>query len=178
MRSDMGKVVITRPRTHSRSGYREIRHARTQDVTKLKNIVNSLRYHANDDLEDDFEDLAANGLEPMRKAYLNLISNKEFTDMLNPIERYLHSRIGDRWDDVWSEVCQNLRGGVAIEHVRDHVLQMVNFKGGTFSFGNYHHTENDEYMYGIMFYVDDDGLIGLIRFIFVNSRIDLLRLKY
>lgn len=47
---------------------------------------------------------------------------KELNDHIAPLRRWLRSQVGRDWDDVWSEVCENLStNGVATKHVRDHV---------------------------------------------------------
>lgn len=157
MRSDMGKVVITRPRTHSHWGYKDVRNCRNMIATMLKNLKFA---HANDDdMEEAVETIETGGIESMRSVYVrNHGDTKDFTDLLGPIIGYLHSKVGTHWDEVWSDVCQNLRGSHAVEHVREHVEQMVQFKDGKILFGRYR-TGKDDYMYGNDFYVDDDGIL-------------------
>lgn len=49
-----------------------------------------------------------------------------FDDHLGPLKRFLSSRVGRHWDDVWSEICAQLdRRGLLQEHVFVHLLQMV-----------------------------------------------------
>jgi hypothetical protein len=51
---------------------------------------------------------------------------KFFDDHLGPLKRFLASRVGRRWDDVWSELCAGLdRRGLLQEHVFVHLLEMV-----------------------------------------------------
>lgn len=51
---------------------------------------------------------------------------KDLNDHLGPLRRWLRSQVGRNWDDVWSEVCENLSvNGVMTKHVRDHVIGYV-----------------------------------------------------
>ena len=48
------------------------------------------------------------------------------TDHLRPLERWLHSRIGQDWDALWSEVCQVAdRRTLLGWHLRDHLAMLV-----------------------------------------------------
>lgn len=61
----------------------------------------------------------------------NRIPNRWFgvsqpNDNLRPLRKFLHSRVGRRWDDVYSEIravtdYRNLRGNHLLEHVFDYV---------------------------------------------------------
>jgi hypothetical protein len=47
---------------------------------------------------------------------------KELNENLEPLKRYLRSHVGRSWNDVYSEISQNLRPTNAVQqHVRDHV---------------------------------------------------------
>lgn len=51
---------------------------------------------------------------------------KQPNDHLGPLRRWLQSQVGRNWDDVWSEVCENLSAsGVMTKHVRDHAQAYV-----------------------------------------------------
>lgn len=51
---------------------------------------------------------------------------KHFDDHLGPLKRFLASRVGRPWDDVWSELCGQLdRRGLLQRHVFVHLEQMV-----------------------------------------------------
>ncbi len=53
-------------------------------------------------------------------------ATKEFTDMLSPLRRFLHSRTGELWDNVYSEIRQEFRnGGMAQEHALGHLMSYV-----------------------------------------------------
>lgn len=52
--------------------------------------------------------------------------HKEFSDLLGPLQRYLHSCVGRYWDEVYSEICQNVdRRSVLGDHLHIHVKQFV-----------------------------------------------------
>ncbi len=48
------------------------------------------------------------------------------TDHLRPLERWLHSRIGQEWDAIWSEACQVAdRRSLLGWHLREHLAMLV-----------------------------------------------------
>lgn len=48
--------------------------------------------------------------------------NKDFTDVLGPLRRYLLQSVGRRWDDVYSEISQNIPSdSMQGRHIRQHV---------------------------------------------------------
>lgn len=52
--------------------------------------------------------------------------NKDQTDLLGPLRKFLRTRLGRRWDDVWSEVCAHADARSLMgEHLRRHVDQYV-----------------------------------------------------
>lgn len=63
------------------------------------------------------------GHEPMRP---RLYDNKEQTDLLGPLRRFLKSHAGEQWDDVWSEICQHADyRSMMGSHLRRHVSELV-----------------------------------------------------
>lgn len=51
---------------------------------------------------------------------------KWFRDLLGPLKRFFTARLGQRWDDVWSELCGALdRRGLLQQHVFVHAAHMV-----------------------------------------------------
>ena len=100
MRSDMFKIIVERPRLG-------VRHAlspklkRTRDYT-LKHI--GLKRHA---IESGWY-------------------GKCFNENLSPLVRFLRTRIGRRWDDVFSEICAQLDTGSTVKmHLRQHIDDFV-----------------------------------------------------
>ncbi len=159
----MGKVVIEKPRTHSEYGYKAVRHNNKFVLNKLKNLnLNDLRAANDDDIEDVLEHIETGGIEPMLGAYYSSSITKDFTDVLGPISGYLHSKVGCLWNDVWSDVCENLRGGYVVEHVRGHVEDMVDFEGFD-KYGTWRSQEDIKYAgrfrFRAEFYVDEHGVL-------------------
>jgi hypothetical protein len=51
---------------------------------------------------------------------------KEFSDLIGPLYRFIHSRVGRKWDDVYSEICANLKGrNTQQQHIINHLWQYV-----------------------------------------------------
>jgi hypothetical protein len=99
MRADMAKVIVERPR---RGGH----------VTKGKGRVR------------DMEDLPRN--QGMTRPHRMNWGGKELNENLAPLRRFLHSRVGQSWDAVYSEISANLKATSAVQqHVRDHVNDFV-----------------------------------------------------
>jgi hypothetical protein len=105
MRNDMKKVLTERPRAHSSWRYRDVR-------AKQNNAARDL-----DDLPH---------FQGMRRPYG--WDTKEFSDLLGPLIRYLRSCIGRKWDDVWSEICQQLSNNTVDSHLKEHVMMEVETK--------------------------------------------------
>jgi len=54
---------------------------------------------------------------------------KRLNENLAPLRRYLAAQVGRRWDDVWSEICENLKPKSTVQqHVRDHIPDFVAIK--------------------------------------------------
>lgn len=63
-------------------------------------------------------------------------TNKSFADRISPLKRFLISKVGKPWNDVWKEICQNndnssVPGFNRGWHLRHHVLMMVSNTGLT-----------------------------------------------
>lgn len=96
MRKDMAKVIVERPRVGGKT-------------------------QKNGRPPRDMEDLPRR--QSMRRKHHD---RKELNENLNPLERYLESKVGRKWDNVFSDICKNLKLDTAIQkHVRDHLKQMV-----------------------------------------------------
>lgn len=102
MRKDMSKVIVERPRL----GGKHVRKGRAiQDLDLMTSH------------------------EGMRDPYLKGYNYKELNENLAPLLRFLKSRVGQNWDQVWSEISQNIRATSAVQqHVRDHVTDFVETK--------------------------------------------------
>jgi len=67
------------------------------------------------------KDLATERMLPRRR-----YSSKQMTDRLGPLWRTLRSRVGDKWNNVYSDICKdtdnrNIRG----YHLRNHIKDLV-----------------------------------------------------
>lgn len=97
MRKDMAKVIVERPR---RGGDRNKHNGR-----KAR----------------DYGDMPSK--ESMRKYHFD---RKSLNENLRPLERFLKSKIGQHWDAVFSEICQQISVGSAVQkHVRDHLKDLI-----------------------------------------------------
>jgi hypothetical protein len=101
MRSDMPKVLVERPRG---GGYGAGRgDARERQRTPIEEW---------------------RGREGMKRRWNG--GTKWFSDHLGPIRRFLRSNIGRPWDNVYSEICTQLRGKFPDrEHFLLHIYQYV-----------------------------------------------------
>jgi hypothetical protein len=100
LREDMAKVIVERPRRGGNWAHKRGRV--TQDV--------DLMVHK----------------EGMRAPHVRNWGGKELNENLAPLRRFLHSRVGQPWDQVYSEISANLKVTSAVQqHVRDHVQDFV-----------------------------------------------------
>ena len=96
MRPDMSKVIVERPRL---GGGRRKQH---------RALV---------------ADLDAPLHQGMRRIHKD---PKRLNENLNPLRRFLGSRVGKYWPKVYAEICENLRPSSTIQqHVRDHLFDFV-----------------------------------------------------
>ncbi len=148
MRRDMNKVLIERPRRGGRGKQRKI-------------WDKSFRPKSRDLLDCGVEDDFRPQKESMRKKHKVNGDWKEFSDLLGPLEKFLFSRVGQPWDDVWSEICKVLKGNsLQAAHVKGHVKQMV---GGIPHSGETYFRDDDWFSpgsrYGRSVYVNEDGIL-------------------
>lgn len=112
MRKDMSKVVTERPR-HGGDEHTTMRRNRRNERQQVSSYV------------DEESDLPPSKCS-MRRPYKLWGSAKSFSDLINPLERFLHTRVGKPWDAVYSEICENLKvQSVTQAHIRQHVKDMV-----------------------------------------------------
>ncbi|HEY9853981.1 MAG TPA: hypothetical protein V6D28_31220 [Leptolyngbyaceae cyanobacterium] len=102
----LGEIVIERPRGGMRisakklKGYKKTLHQITQEATE--------------------DGLLSPYLIKIRKR------TKHFSDHLGPLRRWLRSKIGQRWDAVYKELCQQIEMRTLIgQHLMLHVWQYV-----------------------------------------------------
>jgi hypothetical protein len=103
MRDDMSEVVIERPRGGSSSCYHEVRPR-----------PNKTDLEALDDLPKN---------EGYRRPH---VERKHFSDLLGPLERFLISNVGRVWNDVYSEICEQISPDSTVQiHILGHVEDFV-----------------------------------------------------
>ena len=100
MRADMFKVIVERPRwgaSHAPSA--KLKRTRDQDIKHI-------------------------GLK--RHALTDAPYTKSLSENLGPLVRFLRSRLGRPWDQVFSEICAGLDTGSTVkQHVRLHIEDYV-----------------------------------------------------
>jgi len=103
MRADMFKVIVERPRWGAS-------HA---PPVKLKN-----------DRDTDRKFIGLRRHVKERAAYYKMLNEN-----LAPLVRFIRTRVGRRWDDVFSEICAHLDTGSTVKmHVRTHLKDFVMIK--------------------------------------------------
>ena len=99
MREDMFKVIVERPRG-GRGSASARRKRREEDVPAKIGML--------------------------RHALITRRRNKWLNENLAPLKRFFRSRLGRRWDDIYSEVAATLAPGHTVkEHVRQHIDDIV-----------------------------------------------------
>lgn len=102
MRSDMHKLLVERPREGGyKTNWRTLRSRMDRDDASGLPLIRG-----------------------MRRLHRIAKTAKEQTDHLNPLYRFLLSRVGCKWDDVYSEIRRELNMGSAVQY---HVLQHLNW---------------------------------------------------
>jgi hypothetical protein len=114
MRSDMSKVIVERPRLRF----------------PLKNGSAYPRGHLESRWAPDLE--SAPRTESMGGTY----RRKWLNENLQPLVRFLRSRVGQRWDEVYSEIaaqisCKSAVQKHVLDHLRDYVVENVRIVGTT-----------------------------------------------
>lgn len=139
MRSDMHKLITTPGRWGSERGHREIRHKKAS------------KYHL-EVWEDEDGTLhteaiphrKGRGMRPRGRA----VDRKTFSDHLGPLRRFLLSRVGRRWDDVYSEIVEKVPKGLHRHHLDTHLESYVEIKPSV-----------GRYFVWADFFVDDKGFL-------------------
>lgn len=138
MRYDMAKVVVERPRAGSKWRYKDRRPGLNRG---------------------DPEELHSN--LSMRRPYG--YERKKFTDLLGPLQGFIRSRVGRKWDDVYSEVCERIGGNSTVQlHILQHLFQFVSVKVVRLADGTLEERGRfwPQSIYPSEFFVDpDDGIL-------------------
>lgn len=105
MRDDMKKVLITRPRLGSRLKNEDVRHRRRENI------------------REDSESSTKGGMKPRGRKWSD---RKQLNEYLNPLIRFLGSRIGKPWDKTHSEIRKKNSAKSAIgAHIYQHLWDFV-----------------------------------------------------
>jgi len=100
----MGKCVIERPR----------RGSRTALSAKARSYGKIVEY----DDGPDYDGLTRLPVSRKQVGYHKKLGDKDFSDVLGPLHRYLRSNCGRFWDDVYSEIKQTLgNAGWGVQHI-------------------------------------------------------------
>lgn len=150
MRPDMSQVLIERPRWA---------HAARYPRAYVRNKT--------DDGERGRNPLPTETWGPPRERMGGFYGDKEFSDHLGPLRRFLQSRVGRPWSKVKSEMAEQLRVTSTVqrhvmEHVRDYVWERTWF-------------DDDGVMWGVDRYGRPDRVVSWSRpRFFVHPRSGLL----
>lgn len=113
MRSDMAKVLVERPRVGG-CGKERTRQNRRLTRQVCKNIP----------FEEDLDTPDFRGMKRVHTSKPNSFDDKkQLNENLNPLRRFLKSRIGRKWNDVYSEIMSGLNLNNAVQyHVWQHLI--------------------------------------------------------
>lgn len=127
MRSDMAKVLVERPRVGG-CGKERIRQNRHLTRQVCKNIP----------FDDDWDTPDFRGMKRVHTSKPNSYDDKkQLNENLNPLRRFLNSRIGQSWDKVYSEIMSGLNLNNAVQfHVWQHLINFGEVQTKTYMEGN------------------------------------------
>jgi hypothetical protein len=120
MRKDMFKVIVEKERWNSQEKF---------DNKTSRKYLNSFKPNSNNKEDwDEWED--ENRLSHLPKKVTGSKpqgwNRKELNENLNPLKGFINSRVGQKWDDVWSEICQEINSNSTVQkHVLDHAKDYV-----------------------------------------------------
>jgi hypothetical protein len=118
MRNDMQKVIVERARVaHHHSS------TTTRDLNMKRNAYRKAKFFHLDEYGDVCDEFSGKKL-PMRSRQLGY-KLKMFNENLRPLWRFLHSRVGRPWNDVYSEIMAQLNRQSTIQN---HVLQHLQWE--------------------------------------------------
>lgn len=140
MRQDISKVICERPRLLA-----------SDEATRVSR--RNWRQNPNDDMTF----IGMKKIHKIRHGY----NTKELNENLRPLCRFLGSRCGKKWNDVYSEICANLSKNSAIQlHVFQHLDHMVE-KNTQIINGEICDSKGKILYRGFrdMYYVDSDGIL-------------------
>jgi hypothetical protein len=143
MRQDLNKILTENARVGHERSYREQRR--------------KTKYEIRDEDGNPF-----GGRESMKKRYSTYGDRKEFNENLSPLKRMIEKNVGRKWDDFYSEFCQNFdKRKVVNDHILLHLFQYVKINtkkvdGEIFIYDNYSGWRDLEYASYVLWYVDPE----------------------
>ena len=123
MRRDIKKVLVD----CYRIGNRRKKGGRTTNY-EVRNYRKPISIQDLEEDEEGFYDLPdyLPNKTSSKPTYYKKGSRKEFGENLSPLKRFLEKSVGRKWDDVYSELCQNCdRNGAVSGHIFDHIWGYV-----------------------------------------------------
>lgn len=118
MRNDMQKVVVERGRVAHYQAW-----TTTRDLNEKRNAYRKAKQFKLDEYGDVCDEFSGKKL-PMRSRQLGY-KLKMFSENLRPLWRFLNSRVGCSWNDVYSEIMAQLNRRSTIQN---HVLQHLEWE--------------------------------------------------
>lgn len=105
MRHDMGKVIIERPRRGSRTA----ESAKASDYGRF----------VHDDEGIDYDGFTHLPVSRKQEGYFKKLGDKDFSDVLGPLNNYLLTSCGRLWNDVYSEIARTIgrAAGWGVQHI-------------------------------------------------------------
>lgn len=117
MRSDFHKLLVEHPRVAREQSWLPVRA-----LNRKRNAYREAkRFKLDENL--DVCDLYCSAKLPMKSRRLGY-RQKMFGENLNPLWRFLKKRVGQPWNDVYSEICVTLDCRTTIQY---HVFQHLSF---------------------------------------------------
>ncbi len=109
----MKKVVIERPRVGGHS------------IRPLRKKLQPCDFDEDFELkEEPFPSKISAKKDALGKGIGHYGEGKEQSDLFGPMKRFLHSKVGQPWNDVWSEICEHNKDFMG-EHLKLHLDQYV-----------------------------------------------------
>lgn len=150
-KKNLSRTVIEGGRYGGNKWDRRSSHA--EHRAELRNYMTEVRHDP--DNYDEYD------VEPLRPVY------QGFTDKLSPMYRWLNSKVGQPWDDVYSEITKSFdtRTTAGRHIVHDHLLRSVQIGPETHRY-YYKPPEDPTTSYSDNdFYVDDNGILQKKRYL-------------
>lgn len=123
MRKDMDKVIVERPR---------VGHDNSYHYDRAKNKP---KYFLDEEGIDNCSVKAAK-MKPSLDGTFFL--KKQLNENLSPLKRFLNSRVGKKWDDVYSEIRQTFSKNSTIQnHIFQHLKWFVLIGENCYKYGTY-----------------------------------------